>query len=73
MPNEALGWMTYFNPFYLSSWITTFILIITAALILALPFHVNKWNKGHETFNYHLALFATLSSLFQQGRETNIQ
>ena len=66
-PKETLGWMTYFNPFRFSSWVTTFIMTIIAAFVLALPSYVNKWTKDNETFNYHLALFATVSSLFQQG------
>ena len=66
-PNQALGWMTYFNPFSFYSWLVTLAVMLLAALVLALPFYLDEWTRDRENYNYCLAFFATLASLFQQG------
>ena len=68
-PGAGVGWTTFIGPFTPEMWVCTMAMILLAALVVAVTYHIGKKLNDVEDlpFTFGTTVFISFSGFFQQG------
>ena len=72
-PGAGVGWNTFIGPFTPEMWVCTMAMILLAALVVAVTYHIGKKLNDVEDlpFTFGTTVFISFSGFFQQGIPIN--